>query len=114
CRVEQARVPRYPRGRVLVPRGRRVQRDQLRPMLRRDAPSMTPVTFPESNCYFGPPPELTDSQVGVIQAYQGPVTKGSVDGAHMTIVAWQPNPDELEAILRGTPIFLTFMGGLPP
>lgn len=37
-----------------------------------------------------------------------------MDGAGVNVVAWKPTPEELELIKVGKPIFLTFVGGIPP
>lgn len=75
---------------------------------------MTPIDFNESNKVFGPPPDMTESQVQRIPAYVGKVPKGSCEGAPMVVVAWIPTPAEREALAEGSPVFLTFLGGLPP
>ena len=77
---------------------------------------MTPIHFPEANCKFVAPPDLTESQVMTISAYRGKTFGGSVDGSPIVIVAWQPSPEERELLYEGAPVFLTMMmdGGLPP
>lgn len=75
---------------------------------------MTVVTFPEVNHVFGPPKEFVESQVRQISAYVGRSVGGSCDGAPITVVAWRPSVNELEAIQQGQPIFMTVIGGLPP
>lgn len=76
---------------------------------------MTPVEFPEANVRFGPPPDLTDSQCLTIFAYRGEVERGSIEGAPVVVTAWKPSPEEIDRILMGEPIYLTFIGGgLPP
>jgi hypothetical protein len=75
---------------------------------------MTPVRFPEATRFFGPSPDMTDEQVHVIHAYVGEVPRGSCEGAPIVITAWQPSEAELAALNAGGPVFLTFMGGLPP
>lgn len=75
---------------------------------------MNPVDFPESNANFGPPPDVTETQVATVRAYHGAVFRGSLQGAHIVIVAWKPTPEELRDITEGKPIFLSCIGGLPP
>lgn len=75
---------------------------------------MIPTEFPESNIKFKPPPDLEESQCGVIPGFTGEVVGGSCDGCPLTVVAWRPTAEELEAINNGAPIFLSIIGGLPP
>lgn len=75
---------------------------------------MTPVTFPQANARFGPPSDLAESQCMTIHAYQGKVERGSVEGSPIVVTAWKPSPQELNAMIEGSPIFLSFLGGLPP
>ena len=75
---------------------------------------MNPTNFDQANTLFGPPPDLDESQCRSIPAFQGTVNGGSVDGASLTVVCWQPTPVELARLAEGRPIFLTFIGGLPP
>jgi len=75
---------------------------------------MNPINFPEANVTFGPPKDLVESQCKSIRAFQGTVSKGSIDGAPFTVVAWQPDEGDLDLIRSGQPIFLVFIGGLPP
>lgn len=78
-------------------------------------PVMNPEKFPESNCTFGPPPDLDESQCMSIPAYKGNVVGGSVDGCPVTVVAWKPTPAEIELINQGKPIFLSFLSrSMPP
>lgn len=70
---------------------------------------MIPTHFPECNRSFGPPSDLQESQCATIKAFGG-----SCDGVPMTIVAWKPTPQELEAINGGALVYLTCIGGLPP
>lgn len=75
---------------------------------------MIPSEFPESNIKFKPPPDLEECQCATIPGYFGEVTGGSCDGLPLTIMAWRPTAEELEAINNGAPIFLSIIGGLPP
>ena len=75
---------------------------------------MNPTNFKESNCRFGPPPDLAESQCMTIPAYKGKVARGSLDGSDIVIVAWKPSPEELAQLAAGQPIFLSMLGGLAP
>jgi hypothetical protein len=75
---------------------------------------MTPAAFDQSNAIFRAPDGLEESQCSAVRAYTGTLQGGSCDGVPITITAWHPNPQELAAIAAGAPIFLTFIGGLPP
>ena len=75
---------------------------------------MNPVKFPQANCRFGPPPDMSEAQVQTIYAYKDEAKKGSCDGSQMVVVAWKPDAHEIERINAGCPIFLTVLGGLPP
>lgn len=63
---------------------------------------------------FSPPPDLAESQCRTIHAYAGKVVGGSVDGADVVVTAWHLTPEELAALNAGKPLFLSFLGGLPP
>lgn len=76
---------------------------------------MKPVDFLEANTLFGPPPGIDESQCATVRAYSGLAGGGSMDGSPLVVTAWKPEPRELEDIISGKPIFLTFVGvGLPP
>lgn len=75
---------------------------------------MTPHAFKEANCTFGPPAEMTDTQVRPIRGYLGTVETGSVEGSQIVVVAYRPSEDEIQALLMGAPIFVSMMGGLAP
>lgn len=75
---------------------------------------MIPVEFPECNKVFRPPSDMEESQVMSIPAYVGEVKQGSIDGVSLTVVAWIPTARERSIIALGNPIYLTFIGGLPP
>lgn len=49
-----------------------------------------------------------------IPAYIGKVNGGSVDGATLVVVAWRPTKAELANLVAGNPIYLSYLGGLPP
>ncbi len=73
---------------------------------------MIPVTFQEANQVFHAPTDL--EQVRPIHAFHGAVRGGSLDGVAMVVTAWLPTPEELAALNAGAPVFLGFVGGLPP
>ena len=75
---------------------------------------MTPCNMPQANDVFGPPPGLDRSQVRPIAAYHGRAEGGSLDGVEIVVTAWRPSPDEVAEIMAGQPIYLTFIGALPP
>lgn len=75
---------------------------------------MTPTNFPQANKVFKAPPDLEESQCMPLPAYVGIVRGGSLDGALQVVVAWMPTAEEIEALRRGEPIFLSMMGGLAP
>lgn len=75
---------------------------------------MTSVNFPQANSRFGPPPGLADSQCNTIHAFSGKVQRGSVEGSQLVVVAWKPSEEEICAMLAGSPIYLSCIGGLPP
>jgi hypothetical protein len=75
---------------------------------------MNPTDFPEANAKFRAPPDLTEQQVMTVSGYCGPAAGGSLDGAQLCVTCWKPTEEEVELIKRGQPIFLSFLGGLPP
>lgn len=75
---------------------------------------MTPIQFPEANKVFGPPPGLTEEQVQSVPAFVGAILAGPMDGSDAVVVAWQPDAEEIQAIVDGSPIFMMSIGGLPP
>ncbi len=75
---------------------------------------MTPIDFPESNARCGPPAGMSESQVSTIKAWHGKIEQGSLDGETLTVVCWQPDAGERQMLAQGYPIFLSFVGGLPP
>ncbi len=75
---------------------------------------MIASNFPQANIIFGPPEGMHENQVAKIPAYCGKVGGGSCDGLTLVVTAWRPTVQELVDLNAGTPIFLTFVGGLPP
>ena len=75
---------------------------------------MNPINFKEANTKFGPPKELAESQCLTIPAHVTRAHGGSVDGAEIVVVAWEPTAEERERIITGSPIFISMIGGLSP
>lgn len=75
---------------------------------------MKPVSFPQVNCKFGPPPGMDESQVQTIPGFRGDISAGNLDGAFVVVVAWQPSEKELAQLNEGAPIFVMFMSGIVP
>ena len=75
---------------------------------------MTPVNFPQANAQFGPPPDMQESQCMAIRVHVGLIQGGSLDGERVVVAAWQPTPEELAVLNTGQPLFISFIGGLPP
>ena len=77
---------------------------------------MIPVDFNEANVIFNPPPDLQEGiQCMPVQAWQGNVKGGSIDGAFIVVTVWKATDEELEVIKQnGGLIYLSFIGGLPP
>jgi hypothetical protein len=76
---------------------------------------MNVVQFPECNVVFGPPPDMEESQVRRIPAFQGKAEGGGCDGADIVVVAYQLTPQELLALAQQQGvIYLSMIGGLAP
>ena len=75
---------------------------------------MIAVDFPQANTVFAPPPDLDPEQCRAIRAYKGKTSGGSMDGCEVVVTAWQPTERELIDLQMGRPVFLSFVGGLPP
>lgn len=75
---------------------------------------MIPADFPQANTVYGPPEGLEETQVGRIPAFVGTLQTGSCDGSRIVVTAWTPTLMDIQRIIEGKPIFITFMGGLPP
>jgi hypothetical protein len=75
---------------------------------------MSPTKFDQANVRFGPPPELSDSQCLTIYGYSGTIAGGNLDGSPVVVTAWKPAPEDIVRIQAGEPVYLTFIGGLPP
>ena len=75
---------------------------------------MKPAKFEQSTHRFGPPPGLDETQVMTVDAYVGEVRGGSLCGAQVCVTAWKPDTEELAALVRGEPLFLSFIGSIPP
>lgn len=61
-----------------------------------------------------PPEGYSEEQVASTVAFAGQVSGSNMDGADVVIVAWQPSEDELALLLAGSPVFIGFLGGVPP
>jgi hypothetical protein len=75
---------------------------------------MQPTDFPQANVTFGPPPDMTEGQVRPVRAHVGRVSGGSCDGAQLVVTAWFPDAADIQRMIGGGPIYLAFVGGLPP
>lgn len=75
---------------------------------------MTPTDFPQSNTTFGPPTDMDQNQCKPVRAHISRVLGGSVDGAIVVVVAWQPSEQDIVRINSGAPVYLSMMGGLYP
>lgn len=76
---------------------------------------MSPVRFPQANCVFAPPPELSEEQCHSIVAFKHQVIGGSCDGSPQVVVAWQLSEAEIELLKAGGGIlYFSVIGGLPP
>lgn len=63
--------------------------------------------FPGANTIFGPPPGFAESQVLSVQAWEGEVEKGSLEGQEIVVVQWRPSADEIQQLQEGFPIYMT-------
>jgi hypothetical protein len=70
--------------------------------------------FPGSNIVFRAPVDLDDSQVAPIRARVGRIHGGPLDGAEQVLVAWKPDAEDLARLQAGEPLYVSFLGGLPP
>jgi hypothetical protein len=75
---------------------------------------MTPTDFPQANATFSAPKDMHEEQVHAVRAHVGRVTGGSCDGAQMVVTAWFPDALDIVRLQQGGPIYITFLGGLPP
>lgn len=75
---------------------------------------MRPEDFPESNCVFGPPAALAESQCHSVPAYKGEIKTGSCDGLKQVVVAWRFTKEEIEVLSNGGLLYLSVIGGLLP
>ena len=75
---------------------------------------MIPIHFDQANARLGPPPDLEESQCLTISAYIGQAKGGSIDGAAIAVVAWQPSESDLRDLNNGGLIYLSMIGGVPP
>lgn len=75
---------------------------------------MIPANFRETNALFGPPDGMEESQVQKIPAYVGETKQGSLDGSQVVVVCWQMSDRERQLITEGGPVYISFLGGMPP
>lgn len=77
---------------------------------------MIPVTFEEANASFGAPEDMHESQCMTIEGFMGEVRNpnSSLDGQRIIVVAWKPSIEEITIMQMGNPIYLSFVGGIPP
>lgn len=75
---------------------------------------MQPTKFDEMNIVFGPPDGYSEQHVRSVPAFSGQITIGPFEGTQIAITAWKPSPEELAELNRGAPVFISFIGGLPP
>jgi hypothetical protein len=71
---------------------------------------MIPINFEGANTILHKPKEMTDEQCMSVHAYSGVDT----DGFPFTLTVWQPNKEDIEAILAGRPVCLKVLGQQPP
>ena len=67
---------------------------------------MKPINFPQSNHTLAKPEDMTDEQCGPIDACMA-ITE---DEMPITIVCWEPTPDEWIRMRQRGHIFLSFIG----
>ena len=72
---------------------------------------MRPIDFPEANAWFEKPETMTDEECFPVSAYKG-IDK---NGRPYTNVVYMPSKEDIEAILAGRPIVVTWLiDGLIP
>lgn len=72
---------------------------------------MRAIDFPESNMTFNKPTTMDDAECLPLHVYVGKDAKGM---PYINSV-WQPNKEDIEAIVAGRPIILSVCGGsIPP
>lgn len=73
---------------------------------------MRPIHFEESNATYGKPKGMSDEECMPVSAYEIKNEKGDVVQVR---TVWQPNKEDIEAIVSGRPIILSVWGaGMPP
>ena len=70
---------------------------------------MNPVEFPESNTVIGKPDDLEETQCASIPGCVFKINGGNLDGSQGIVVAWKPRPEEIEEIVKGGLIYVTFL-----
>ncbi len=72
---------------------------------------MIPIDFEGSNIIMEKPKEMTDEQCMPLHAMKSVTT----DGFPFFIECWQPNKEDIEAIINGRPIYIQILSNsLPP
>jgi hypothetical protein len=72
---------------------------------------MRPIDFPKANWYFNKPTTMDDAECLPISAYAGQNDKGM---PYINTV-WQPNKEDIEAIVAGRTVVVSVIGyELPP
>ena len=75
---------------------------------------MSPTDFPQANATFGAASDLDESQIKSIRCRVGQLNGGPLDGAKQFVVAWQPDAEDLARLQNGGPMYISFLGGMPP
>lgn len=75
---------------------------------------MSPVSFKEANCKFGPPSDLEESQCRTIPAWKGQIASGSCDGLTQVVVAYQLTKEDIDVLSNGGLLYFSMIGGLVP
>jgi hypothetical protein len=71
---------------------------------------MRAIDFPGSNKDWGKPRDMTDEECHSLHTYTGPLS----NGMPVIISCWQPNKEDIEAIVAGKPIWLQVVTGRAP
>lgn len=77
---------------------------------------MIPVDFPERDFVYQKPQGWTDEQCSELPVWKGRVALDDQGNSAPTIIScWQPNKEDIEAIVSGKPIYLFITAeGQPP
>lgn len=77
---------------------------------------MLPTTFPEQNCIFNKPADMTDDQCMALPVWKGEAVCDD-EGNKMPVIisCWQLSKEDLEEINRTGRVWLSITGaGMPP